>query len=280
MPSVGALRDVANVARSESVVVMLCDADLRFQARVLDAVRGRGRIRTVASLTMLLDALSGEPADVVIVPPRDTSGRDSVPFVREIIRQYPQTAIIAYVRPRLEDSAEIRNLAMAGVHQYVFAGDDNGLALFSALESARRECAAEMVMQRLASVLPERIHPIAETCLLRPAEIRCVDDLVAASRLHRKTLYNQCRRAGLSGPAELLGWCRLAVAAFILSHSGKTIEVVSDELEFASPTALRNMMKRYTGRRANEVRVAGGLECLATALEARLQIRRVALHVV
>jgi AraC-like DNA-binding protein len=281
MPSAGALRDVANGARTpiQAFVVAVCVPDLRLQARVTDAMRGHGTVRTISSFAALVQQLRVEPLDVVILPPRDASGCEAAPIVREIVRGSPQTALVAYLEPRYQGSSDIRALAIAGVHQFLFVGEDSRLALLSLLESARRECAAEQVMQRLASVFDERIQPIVEICLMRPAEIRSVDDLVAASRLHRKTLYNRTRRAGLSGPAELIAWCRLALAAFILRGTAKTVETVADELEFASPTALRNMMKRYTGLRASDVRAAGGLECIATALTARLTRNASCLHV-
>jgi AraC-like DNA-binding protein len=231
-------------------------------------------------LASLLDYLRGESADVVILPPRDTSGCEAAPIVREIVRHSPQTALVAYLEPYYQGSSDIRALAIAGVHQFLFVGEESRLALYSLLESARRECAAEQVMHRLGAIFDERIHPSVELCLMHPAAIRAVDDLVVASRLHRKTLYNQCRRAGLTGPAELIAWCRLALAAFILHATAKTIEAVADELEFASPTALRNMIKRYTGLRASEVRTAGGLECIVSALQLRLDRSLRALHVV
>lgn len=282
MPSAGALRDVANAARSHpnAFVVAVCVPDPRLHARVLDAVRGRATVRAIPSLAALLDVLRAEPADVVILPPRDASGCEATPIVREIVKHSPQTAIVAHLEPRYQGSSDIRALAIAGVHQFLFVGEESRVALQSLLESARRECAAEQVLQRLGAILDERVHPNVELCLMHPAEIRAVDDLVAASRLHRKTLYNQCRRAGLSGPAELIAWCRLALAAFILSETAKTVETVAAELEFASPTALRNMMKRYTGLRASDVRAAGGVERIETALRARLGRAPRHLHVV
>jgi AraC-like DNA-binding protein len=280
MPSVGALRDVADAARPQALVVAVCISDVRLHARVLDAVRGRGTIRTIPTLAVAFDHVRRNPPDVIILPPRDISGCEAVPVVREIVKHSPQTAIIAYIEPRYQGSSDIRALAIAGVHQYLFVGEESRLALFSLLESARRECAAEQVMQRLGAVLDGRIHPVVELCLTRPADIRTVDDLMTASGIHRKTLYNQCIRIGLSGPAELIGWCRIALASFILRSTAKTIEAVADDLDFASPTALRNMIKRYTGLTASGVRAAGGVECIASILEKRLARKTSPLHVV
>lgn len=38
------------------------------------------------------------------------------------------------------------------------------------------------------------------------------------------------------------------------------------QLDFPSDTSLRNMMKRYTGLKASEVRERGGAQCVVAAL--------------
>src|SRR4051812_13257126 len=102
MPSVGALRDVADAARQQVLVVAVCVPDLRLQARILDAVRGRGVTRTIPSLAVVLQHVRRDPPDVIVLPPRDSSGCEAAPIVREIVRQSPQTAIVAYIEPRYQ----------------------------------------------------------------------------------------------------------------------------------------------------------------------------------
>jgi len=48
-----------------------------------------------------------------------------------------------------------------------------------------------------------------------------------------------------------------------------TIERIAIELGYASDTALRNTIKRYTGQRAGQIRNAGGVDAVVAALEAR-----------
>jgi AraC-like DNA-binding protein len=246
-----------------------------------EALRGRGSVRVVDTLDDVSTILqsSAEHVDVVVVPPRDIVLREAVGFVRSAIRLFPDTALVAYCSTAPEFSADIRMLAVAGVHHFYFAGERSCVALQSVLTTARRECAADRVMAMMASVLSDALVPIAEACLARPSDVCTVGDLVNALGLHRKTLYCRCRREGFTGPAELLAWSRLALVAYLLAHSGRTIESVADELEFASVTSLRNMMKRYTGQRASDVRAAGGVNCVVAALKRRLATRR-ALHLV
>jgi hypothetical protein len=62
----------------------------------------------------------------------------------------------------------------------------------------------------------------------------------------------------------------LALVAHLLETTGCTIETIANELAFPSDTALRNTMKRYTGRRAGDIRCAGGMACVIAALVERL----------
>ena len=55
----------------------------------------------------------------------------------------------------------------------------------------------------------------------------------------------------------------------MLETTGCTIERIGIELGYASDTALRNTIKRYTGQRAGQIRDAGGVDTVDSALEAR-----------
>lgn len=110
-----------------------------------------------------------------------------------------------------------------------------------------------------------------EATLARPDAIKTVPELGAALGVHRKTLFNHCRRASFLAPAELIAWGRLAMVAYMLETTACTIERIAIELGYASDTALRNTFKRYTGRRAGEIRSAGGVDAVVSALQSRLR---------
>src|SRR5262249_18558138 len=146
---------------------------------------------------------------------------------------------------------------------------DHGVALRAVLDLARRQCGAEWVMTRLAPIVPSRLHPMLEATLARPDAIRAVPELAAALGVHRKTLFNHCRKASFPAPAELIAWARLAMVAYLLETTACTIERIAIELGYASDTALRNTVKRYTGQRAGEIRDGGAVLAVTAALEAR-----------
>lgn len=64
---------------------------------------------------------------------------------------------------------------------------------------------------------------------------------------------------------------RLHGAARSLETTACTIERIGIELGYASDTALRDTIKRYTGRRAGQLRDAGAVDQVVRALDDRLR---------
>jgi AraC-like DNA-binding protein len=227
----------------------------------------------VESFDQLLQVLrvTTDTVDAVVLPSRDATGSDAIRTIRQIAVERPRVAIVGYCQAGAQYSTDIRALAAAGVHQFVFAGiDDTGVAFRAVVDDARRQCAAECVMESLGAVVPVMLHPMLEVALAKPHSVTSVPSLAAALGVHRKTLFNRCERAAFLSPAELLTWARLALVAHLLETTGCTIETIANDLGFPSDTALRNAMKRYTGRRAGEIRSSGGVACVLSALAERI----------
>ena len=260
-------------ARGLLGTVAACAANPQQRARIIDALRNHADVCFADSFAELSRLLRGtiDAFDVVIVPPHDVAGTDAGRIVREIATERPRVAIVAYCQAGSQYSTDIRALAAAGVHQFVFNGiDDNGVAFRAVVAAARRACAAECVMQQLAPLISPPLHPFMEAVLGRPDAITTIVGVAGALGVHRKTLFNWCARAGVLPPAELLAWCRLALAAYHLESTGCTVDTIAIELSYPSDTALRNTMKRHTGLRASDIRHHGGVACVVRALERRL----------
>lgn len=254
-------------------VVVVCLPAGKPQWCVQDALRGRAIVRVVKSLGELDAALRHERAAItaVVVGSRDADGALAAPVVREITAALPGLPIVAYCRAGIEHSPDIRSLAAAGVHDFLFEGvDDSGVALRAVLASAGRTCAAETVLAALKPHLPARLHRFAEYALSYPEQALTVSVVANMLGVHRKTLFNYCIEERLPPPSELLVWYRLLLAAHLLASTARTIESVALEMEFPSDTSLRNMMKRHTGLRAGEVRERGGLACVLEMFGERL----------
>jgi AraC-like DNA-binding protein len=249
---------------------------LRTVLWVREALRGRALVREFETFADLHRAIHRDvPAiDVVIISPYDRIGADGVGLVREIAREFPDVAIVAQCSGGLCQAGVVRELSAAGAHQLLFGIEDSRSVIQSVVQRARRECAADRVLAGLTPEINAELVPLLEACLTRPGEVMDVASLVRAAGAHRRTLHNRCRRAGLSGPAEFIGWCRVGIVAYLLGRTHRTVESIALELDFASPTALRNLLKRYTGLRATEIRNRGGLSVVIEALRRRLGVRR------
>jgi transcriptional regulator GlxA family with amidase domain len=157
----------------------------------------------------------------------------------------------------------------------IFRGvDDTGVTFRTVLAAASQASAADVVLKRLLPLAPECLHRFLSFCVSYPHKAHTVNEVAEALGLSRKTFVNYSARTRMLPPAELLAWSRLCLAAYYLTHSMMTVEAIALQLDFASCTALRNMMKRYTALRAKEVRAQGGLSCVLRRFEAALAAHR------
>ena len=263
--------------------VVACGLDQQQRVRVIDAFRSRVAVRFINALDDLTNELRAtlDDVDVVILPAVDRDGFAGMieRTVRALVVDRPRVAIVAYCPPGARYSTQIRALTAAGVHQFVFAGiDDHGATLRNVLAAARRDCAAEWVMQQMRAIVPPQLHRLVEAILTRPDRVTTIPTLAAELGVHRKTLFNWCDRAAFLPPAELLAWARLALVAYHLESTGCTVETIALELSYPSDTTLRNTIKRYTGVRASEIRKNGGVARVLESLRRRLSNGEITLH--
>jgi transcriptional regulator GlxA family with amidase domain len=116
--------------------------------------------------------------------------------------------------------------------------------------------------------------PMFEFCLAYPERATSVQAVAHVLGVHRKTLVNYCAQASLPPPGAVIAWCRLLLVGHFLETPGRTVEGIALRVEFASATALRNMLRRYTGLRPQQVRERGGLRCIVDAFRRSLAERR------
>jgi len=247
--------------------------------RVCDAVRNRAEVRFVERLDELLLTLRTEeqPILALLIEPRDRDDRQVAGAVRSLRQRLPTLPIIGYCRIGHEHSASIRDLAAAGVHELLFRGvDDTGVMLRSVMSSAAHATVADAVLAELLPLIPAPLHPFIRFCLKSPQHAHSVGGVAGALGINRKTLVNYCARATLPSPGRLLSWCRLLLAAHYLATTTRTVERIALQLDFASDTALRNMIKRYTGMRAHELRHRDGAAAVVAHLRRALASHRAA----
>lgn len=248
--------------------LLMWSLTVRQQARIRDAVRGNEPVRTVQDLPELWKLLQGSTAQVdLVIVAAAASDANVIEVIRRIVRERPRAAVVAYCTPAGQPAASLRALAAAGVHQFLLEGsDDSPVSLRAVFQDARRQCAADWVLNQMAGCFSPAVHPLLETALTSPADVTSVMDLANALGVHRKTLFNRCRRAGVPMPAELLVWARLALVAYYLDATACTVETIANEMAYPSATALRNTIKTYTGRTSQELRREGAVRVVIKLL--------------
>ena len=235
------------------------------RARLADALRGRAQpvfVESVAELEhQVLRAV--DPVVAVIVEPRDAEGIPTAPVLGRLRERRPELSLVGYCGAGHEHSGEILELASAGVHELMFRGlDESRHVLQSVLARATHATAAESVLAIVLPVVRDSAAPYVSYCVHHARDDFDVEELAAAFGLHRKTLIQRLREADLPTPSALIAWCRLFVVAHLLHAGGRAVDDIALALDFPSPGALRNLVKRYTGARPLELRARGGVRAV------------------
>lgn len=233
------------------------------RARVQAALRSMGEARFCERVVELIDAAADPAVRGVLAEPYDRDGCSVLPALRALKRGYPSLPILIYGVTRPGTWGEIVRLSRAGIHDVVIRDqDDHPPVLRATLDRAFARSTAEYVMREARERIPRGAHPVLELCLERRDRALTVAELSRQLGAHRKTVVRHLQQAGLPPPWQLVGWCRLLHAARMLEDPGRTLETIALHLDFASASALRNMLARYTGLSPRAVRERGGLSCV------------------
>jgi AraC-like DNA-binding protein len=264
---------VAVFGEGQPPLLLVCVENRSVLCGLRDAVKGRAEV-LVADTFSDLRQLSRQHAsrvEAVIVGTRDRTGAIAAAVVRDLIEADLDVPIIASCLPGAKNSATIRELAVAGVHEILFEGiDDVAIAVRHVIDAAGHECAAHAVMRRLGAYVPRRLHTFVEYCLDQGTGAKSATEIARLIGMNRKTVFDHCRAAGLPGPKELRMWCRLLLAAYLLERPSRSVDSVANELEFSSSSAFRNLTKHHFGITPSELRTLGGLAYAVDAFATRI----------
>lgn len=247
------------------ILVLIRDDDAR--ARLESAMRSRARIVAVESTRaaeQVLAAASSRPTAAVLSA-TDAGGRNCLPLVRKLTQLRPAVPVIGYCSAEGVASRDVVTLVRAGVHDVMFRGiDDQGRAVRRFVDTAATTCGVDEILRTVTPGLHPALLPFVRYCLEHP-QVTSVAGVADALGVHRKTLFVHCRDACMQPPSIIMMWCRLLLAAHLLATSLRTVEGVARDLGFASATALRNVMKRYTGLRPTAFRDGSGIPAVTRA---------------
>lgn len=260
------------------VAALLWDTVCR--ARLAEATRSDAHLRICERKSELLALVENGLANVVVCDARDSEGESTLSAVRLIRDSFPTVPVALYCAVSPSASRDLLDFARAGVTDLILKDvDDSKQGLRATVASAADRCSATAITTELAPLVPPTIVPIIRFCLENGRRALTVEEVADGLNVHRKTLVHRLSSAGLPTPSAIIAWCRLLVSARLLEDPGRTTEQVALLLDFPSGNSMRNMVRRYLGLRAGEVRQNGGLRCVLHAFKRELAqpgFRRVA----
>jgi AraC-like DNA-binding protein len=252
----------AEVARVPSVVALV--SGRRERSRVQEALRDRMRVEfasTLEEMRVLARGVDDGTLLAVLVEARDADGAPTSALVRVLVAERPSIPVVAICEAGAGLSRDLLDLAQAGTHEVVIRGlGDDGHALRHAIETGQRTSAGARTMAMLAPSMPTELRAMVELCVYYPEEAKTVTRVARALGVHRKTLVNHCTRAGFPPPGVVINWCRVLHAAVLLSTTARPVDQIARMLAFPSPSAFRNLFRRYAGAIPSDVRDAVGLK--------------------
>lgn len=198
-------------------------------------------------------------ADLILVDVAmgDSSVIRSVRLLREIS---PGVPIIGYADLTPKAAHLLIKLAHVGMDDVILRGS---ATLFQHVVDINERMVPQrvtnMVSKRLQTFLAPALESVISSCLRHGRSSFGVRTLAADLGIAPRTLSKRLAQAGLPTAAALLSWSRLIQAGGCLQGGQASVESVGLALGFGSGTALRNMLRRYTGMSCGEIRTHDGL---------------------
>ncbi|GAC1697543.1 MAG: hypothetical protein NVS9B3_15250 [Gemmatimonadaceae bacterium] len=251
------------------VVVLAVERGCR--VRIADALRGRGIPHFCSAGREVVALVRETSPSVVVVELRDAAGFSTAPVVATLRRDYPSIPVLAYCGLTQAEARDMFLAARAGASSVMLRGvDDERTMLERCLARAADDSVRDRVMRALLPRVPVSVAPFVDFCFMHGRRAFAITEAADALGVHRKTLVNRLSVAGWPTPTAVAGWVRILIAASLMEDPGRTVERVALDVGLPSAAALRNMLRRRTGLRPAEVRLAGGLACVLAIFRDRV----------
>jgi AraC-like DNA-binding protein len=251
--------------RSRPIILASVEDD-RERLYLERALRDVAVCEFVANERRILGAVDRRQTGACLIDLTARDDRDYVDVIRRIRHLYGFLPIIGYCALDARGSQHLLTTARAGATHLLIRGYDNPVMVVrTALGDAGWQWATEEVMRQLGQWLPPQAQRVFAYIVAHADVALSVEQIAGALTLNRRTLGRQLRRAGLPGPEAVVSWCRLLVAAQLMTRPEWTMERAALALRFASTSALRAMIRRYCDLPATALRQPDGLERVSDA---------------
>lgn len=183
-------------------------------------------------------------AFLIALSPRRGSVVDET--IRRLRRARPASTIIAYAGGSTDWPATVRAIH-SGANSIALHGfDDLRVIIRRALIDVALAPACTATVDLVLPWVRRPVHQIIEYCTVCAPRDIGVDEVAATLHLSARTVNRQLHAMGLPTIAATISWCRLFVAAYLISRRSERVERVAGILGYGSGSALRNMLRRYT----------------------------------
>jgi AraC-like DNA-binding protein len=252
-----------------------CILDVRTRNRLEVALRGHAPIEWFDTFAGVRAALEDERRIcTVLVGMQDARGESAASFAAALRSQGRGAAIVACCDLNANGVQPVSELAVAGVHDVLFTGlNDDGHSARMVIFGACLGGAGDVVMNAITPSIPSAMLRFVDLAARRPRDLRRVSEVAEALGISRQTLGRWCRVHKYIGPEELLMWVRLLLVAALLEATDQTLESIAYEMQYGSPTALRNRIREYASLTATDLR-DGGLRLMLEAFHRRIDAVR------
>jgi AraC-like DNA-binding protein len=195
-----------------------------------------------------------------LLEPRDANGTPTAPLAgesRRFARGREGPPFLALVRRSAPWCAATVALLEARPAAVLVAEDlDLGVVVRTISTRVQRAVFVADVWSDLEPDVPAGLRSLVRAALSRAEAPLSVEAVAAELGLHRKTLWSRCRRHGVGNAQALMTWCRLLAVEHALRTCTRPVDAIAEELAFASPTALRNAVRRHLRTTPSGLRAA------------------------
>lgn len=213
-----------------------------------------------------------ERVSCVVTELRDADGVRVDATLRRIHERFPALPVLVSMPFDPDAMREVVDIVarIGPIRLVIRPFEDLASAMLQAAAVAPEEPATRALLALLGRYATRSLQRVIEVVSEVPHTAPSVTEVCRRAHLPRRTINDRLRRAGLPTLERLLGWSRVLHALWRIDGGHSKVDAVSVQLGFNSGSALRHMVKRYTGLAPSQIHAVGGFDYALPLLEAEL----------
>jgi AraC-like DNA-binding protein len=241
---------------------------------VSQAVRSVG---TLVECTRVADlvtrAEAGGVSAVVLTGAHDSEGRGVLESTIALRRAHPLLWIFLVAWPGGSERRVLLDVASVALRVVWLAASLVALqgTLSRAIAAPPRSIAPLEIELLFATYAPRRVRRALARCAQSTHRSLLPRDLSGWLRIPGRTLRGSLAQAGWPPPRELISWCRLLHAAFLIDVLETPAKQAAAYLGYSSASALHVALRRHFGEGTRVLMERGGYPYLLVRFDGRLQ---------